>query len=146
MTKVFISYAWDSKEHKTWVRNLSTRLKNGGVDVTLDQWHLVPGDQIPEFMERAVRESDFVLIVCTQKYKERSDARSGGVGYEGDVMTVVGGSPTAAILESHNDHRIAMASAVGGLRASDIVKINNPECVAKSYPEFFEDLNSVRSK
>ncbi|MBI5932387.1 MAG: toll/interleukin-1 receptor domain-containing protein [Chloroflexi bacterium] len=98
MTKVFISYAWDSKEHKTWVRNLSTRLKNRGVDVTLDQWHLVPGDQIPEFMERAVRESDFVLIVCTQKYKERSDSRSGGVGYEGDVMT-------AEVLSSHNQRK-----------------------------------------
>jgi hypothetical protein len=38
-------------------------------------------------MERAVRESDFVLIVCTPRYKIRSDGRTGGVGYEGDIMT-----------------------------------------------------------
>ena len=38
-------------------------------------------------MERAVRDSDFVLIVCTPKYRERSDERTGGVGYEGDIMT-----------------------------------------------------------
>ena len=28
-----------------------------------------------------------MIIVCTPKYKERSDARKGGVGYEGDIMT-----------------------------------------------------------
>ena len=38
-------------------------------------------------MERAVRESDFVIIVCTPRYKTRSDNRSGGVGYEGDIMS-----------------------------------------------------------
>lgn len=85
--KVFISYSWDSDPHKTWVRDFSTRLRSDGVDVTLDQWHLAPGDQLPEFMERAVRENDLILIVCTPHYKEKSDARKGGVGYEGDIMT-----------------------------------------------------------
>jgi hypothetical protein len=87
MTKVFISYSWDNDDHKNWVRGLATRLRSDGIDVTLDQWHLVPGDQLPEFMERSVRESDYVLIVCTHKYKERSNNRRGGVGYEGDIIT-----------------------------------------------------------
>ncbi len=90
MVKVFISYSWDNDTHKEWVRNLATRLRRDGVDVTLDQWHIVPGDQIPEFMERAVRESNYVLIICTHRYKERSDNRQGGVGYEGDIMTAEG--------------------------------------------------------
>jgi hypothetical protein len=85
--KAFISYSWDNDDHKNWVRDLATRLRQDGVDVTLDQWHLVPGDQLPEFMERAVRDSDYVLIVCTHKYKERSNNRQGGVGYEGDIIT-----------------------------------------------------------
>jgi hypothetical protein len=38
-------------------------------------------------METAVRENEFVLIVCTPRYKEKSDKRLGGVGYEGDIMT-----------------------------------------------------------
>ncbi|GAH52272.1 unnamed protein product, partial [marine sediment metagenome] len=50
-------------------------------------WHAVPGDQLPEFMEKAVRENRHVMIICTPKYKQRSDARVGGVGYEGDVIT-----------------------------------------------------------
>ena len=62
-------------------------MRKDGIDLTLDQWDLVPGDELPQFMERAVRESDYVLIVCTRKYKERSDNRVGGVGYEGDIMS-----------------------------------------------------------
>lgn len=83
----FISYAWEDEAHKKWVYDLATRLRHDGVDVKLDQWELVPGDQIPEFMDRSVRDNDFVLIICTPKYKDRSDARTGGVGYEGDIMT-----------------------------------------------------------
>ena len=85
--KVFISYSWDTKEHKEWVKAIAERLRGDGADVTLDQWHLVPGDQLAEFMEKAVRESNYVLIVCTPRYKNRSDKRTGGVGYEGDIMT-----------------------------------------------------------
>jgi len=87
MTTAFVSYSWDNDEHKAWIAKLAADLRNDGVDVTLDQWHLVPGDQLPAFMEHAVRESDYVLIICTTKYKERSDNRSGGVGYEGDIMS-----------------------------------------------------------
>ena len=87
MTSAFISYSWDSEAHKLWVRELATRLRASGVDITLEQWHLAPGDQLPQFMESAVRDSDFVLVVCTPRYKARSDNRAGGVGYEGDIMT-----------------------------------------------------------
>ena len=83
----FISYSWDHDAHKEWVRVLAQRLRADGVDVTLDRWATVPGDQLPAFMERAIRENKFVVIVCTPRYKSRSDAREGGVGYEGDIMT-----------------------------------------------------------
>lgn len=85
--RAFISYSWDSAEHKDWVCTLATSLRSEGVEVTLDQWHLAPGDPLPEFMERAVRENDFVLIVCTPNFKTRADDRKGGVGYEGNIMT-----------------------------------------------------------
>jgi len=98
MVKAFVSYSWDNDDHKNWVRELATRLRNDGIDVNLDQWDLVPGDQLPEFMERAVRESDYVLIICTHKYKERSNNRQGGVGYEGDIMT-------AEVLSTNNQRK-----------------------------------------
>jgi hypothetical protein len=66
--------------------------------VSIDRWATVPGDQLPAFMERAVRENQFVVIVCTPRYKRRSDAREGGVGYEGDIMT-------AEVLTSQNNRK-----------------------------------------
>jgi hypothetical protein len=85
--KAFVSYSWDDDAHKDWVKQLATRLRKDGVEVTLDRWHAAPGDQIPLFMERAARENSFVIAICTPKFKERSDERKGGVGYEGDIMT-----------------------------------------------------------
>jgi len=45
-----------------------------------------------------------------------------------------------AIIDPHNDHRIAMACAVAALGAVGETKIKNSECVNKSYPRFFDDL------
>lgn len=45
-----------------------------------------------------------------------------------------------AIIDPHNDHRIAMACAVAALGATGETKIKNSECVNKSYPGFFDDL------
>ena len=94
----FISYSWDDVPHKTWVRNLATRLRSDGVEAILDQWELVAGDQIPEFMENAITDNDFVIVICTPKYKERCDGRRGGVGYEGDIMT-------SEVLYENNDRK-----------------------------------------
>ena len=38
-------------------------------------------------MEREIRDNDYDLTICTTQYKEKSDKRIGGVGYEGDIMT-----------------------------------------------------------
>ncbi len=83
----FISYSHDSDNHKQWVAELAGRLRGDGVATILDQWHAVPGDQLPEFMEREIRNNDYVLIICTPLYRQKSDEREGGVGYEGDIMT-----------------------------------------------------------
>ena len=85
--QAFLSYFWESDAHRQWVLELGTRLRADGVEVTLDQWHVQPGDQLPAFMEHAVRDNDYVLIVCTPHDAERSNQRRGGVGYEGDIMT-----------------------------------------------------------
>jgi TIR domain-containing protein len=83
----FVSYSWDDDDHKEWVKALATQLRRDAVDVRLDQWHSVPGNQLPHFMESEIRLNDFVIIICTPKYKVKSDTRTGGVGYEGDIMT-----------------------------------------------------------
>ncbi|MGH7933604.1 MAG: 3-phosphoshikimate 1-carboxyvinyltransferase, partial [Candidatus Binataceae bacterium] len=49
---------------------------------------------------------------------------------------------TPAAVATYDDHRIAMAFAVVGLRLRG-VRIQNPGCVAKTYPEFFDHLRSL---
>ena len=61
-----------------------------------------------------------------------------------DVMTIRGGVIRGGRVHSHGDHRMAMSLAVAALRAEGVVTIEDAECVAKSYPEFFEDLESIR--
>jgi 3-phosphoshikimate 1-carboxyvinyltransferase len=66
--------------------------------------------------------------------------------YDEDVMRVVGGKPRAAEVDSHDDHRIAMSLAVTSLRLDKELDIKNRECVAKSYPTFFEDINTLLTR
>lgn len=98
MGPAFISYSWDDEAHCEWVRKLAARLRADGVDVSIDRWAAVPGDQLAAFMERAIRENRFVIIICTPRYKFRSDNREGGVGYEGDIMT-------SEVLTSQNNRK-----------------------------------------
>ncbi len=65
------------------------------------------------------------------------------VRLEQDTMLVEGGKPKAAVVESHGDHRIAMAAAVAALGGSGPVTIKGAEAVNKSYPGFFNDLNKI---
>ncbi len=65
------------------------------------------------------------------------------VELKGDTMLITGGEVRGAIIDSHNDHRIAMAAAVAALRASDKVMIKDSQCVAKSYSSFFHDLKQI---
>jgi 3-phosphoshikimate 1-carboxyvinyltransferase len=60
-----------------------------------------------------------------------------------DLMSVTGGQPGGARVESHDDHRIAMAVAVASLGATGRVYIRDSQCVAKSYPGFFDDLRHL---
>jgi 3-phosphoshikimate 1-carboxyvinyltransferase len=56
-----------------------------------------------------------------------------------DEMTIFGKqTPETAILNSHGDHRMAMAFAIFGLNTSGGVTIQGAECVSKSWPGFFE--------
>lgn len=51
---------------------------------------------------------------------------------------------TGAKIETHDDHRIAMAFSIAGLLAKGHTEIVNPECVAISYPHFFDALRDLK--
>lgn len=61
-----------------------------------------------------------------------------------DSLVIRGPCPLHGVtIDPHNDHRIAMACAVAALGASGETRIQNSECVRKSYPNFFDDLRSL---
>jgi hypothetical protein len=84
--KCFISYSWDSEDHKAWVRQLAEGLRAYHVDAILDQWDVQPGTDLAHFMESAIR-TDFVIVVCTPDYARKADEGEAGVGYEKRIIT-----------------------------------------------------------
>jgi len=59
-----------------------------------------------------------------------------------DYMIIIPGKLTAAEIETYKDHRMAMSFAVAGLFIEGI-KILDPDCVSKSYPNFWKDFSKI---
>ena len=87
--KVFISYSWERAETVTQVEELAKRLVNEGVDVVLDMWELLDGQDKYAFMERSVTDTTItkVLMICDKSYAEKANNRVGGVGDETMVIS-----------------------------------------------------------
>jgi 3-phosphoshikimate 1-carboxyvinyltransferase len=90
------------------------------------------------------KESDRASALC-----EEFGALGASVTVNGDLMTLrgcdlnSGGRLAGSTIDSRGDHRIAMAAAIASLAASAPIDIEGAECVAKSWPTFFEDLAAV---
>lgn len=96
--KVFISYSWESKEHSDWVNSLADKLLADGIEAIIDSYDVSPGDRLPEFMESSIKDSDYVIIICTEEYKRKADNREKGVGYESHIIS-------AELYNNHNDRK-----------------------------------------
>jgi 3-phosphoshikimate 1-carboxyvinyltransferase len=100
------------------------------------------GITIRDAAELRAKESDRIRTVS-------ENLRVLGVGVEEfvDGLRVPGGQVIrGGVVESHGDHRIAMAFAVAGLLADSPVTINGSECVDVSFPGFFETLDSITER
>lgn len=69
--RVFISYSRESSEHNDRVTDLAYRLSSEGIDAMIDRYANSPREGWPAWMEKQVREADFVLVVCTEVYLRR---------------------------------------------------------------------------
>lgn len=82
----FISYSWDTEEHQDWVLSLANKLRENGVDVSLDKW--VPdGGDLHHFMSSSIINSDYVILVLTPNYAKKANEGTGGVGSEYMIIT-----------------------------------------------------------
>ena len=84
------------------------------------------------------KESDRIDAVVTELRRCGIDAVAHAEG-----MTIHPGTPHGAVVQTYDDHRIAMAFSLLGLRVPGIA-IADPQCVAKTFPEFFETLDQLR--
>ena len=87
--KVFISYAWGTKEYQDKVLSFAFDLVRDGIDVELDRWSLKEGNDTYAFMEQSVTSSDItnVLILLNPEYERKANGRSGGVGTETQIIS-----------------------------------------------------------
>lgn len=86
---VFISYSHDSKEHQDRVLQLSNKLREEGIDCSIDQYEDSPPEGWPKWMGRNVKKSDFVLVVCTKTYYDRlmdEDENGMGIKWESTLI------------------------------------------------------------
>ena len=85
-----------------------------------------------------LKETDRLAALATEL------TRLGATVTEGaDELVILPGAPREACVETYDDHRMAMALALVGLVHPGIT-IVNPACVAKTYPDFFADLDRLR--
>jgi SEFIR domain len=90
--KVFISYSHDSEEHMGRVFELSERLIADGVDSQIDQYEISPLGGWPRWTRNQIKDSDYVLVVCTEKYERRYEGTEvpgtgAGAKWEGAIIT-----------------------------------------------------------
>ena len=84
---VFISYSWDSDEHKAWVRKFADDLgREYGIHVLLDQYCRY-GENLITFMQDGIERSDRVLIIGTPRYKQRIEQNRGGAKFEEQIIS-----------------------------------------------------------
>jgi 3-phosphoshikimate 1-carboxyvinyltransferase len=86
------------------------------------------------------KETDRIAAVATELRKLGAE-----VVEHRDGLTIRPTRPRPATIDTYNDHRMAMSFAIAGLRIEGVC-INNPQCVDKTYPEFFEDLAALRGE
>lgn len=83
------------------------------------------------------KECDRLAAVATELSKMGIDARC-----TEDGLRIKGGVPQAAVIDTYNDHRIAMAFSVAGLKTQG-VRILGEACVEKSFPTYWEAFGTL---
>lgn len=63
-----------------------------------------------------------------------------------DTLTIHGAGLQGGIVDCMNDHRIAMSAAIAATVCQESVTLLGADCVAKSYPRFFEEYRRLGGK
>jgi 3-phosphoshikimate 1-carboxyvinyltransferase len=95
--------------------------------------------RIVDAAELRVKESDRIGAIATQLGRMGAE-----VTELGDGLEIRGGRRLrGAVVQSHGDHRMAMALCVAGLAADGATTVEDTDCIATSFPGFVEALNRL---
>jgi 3-phosphoshikimate 1-carboxyvinyltransferase len=83
------------------------------------------------------KESDRIAAVVHELNRMGVSARAAA-----DGMTITGGRPAGAVIETYDDHRIAMSFSLAGLKVPGVV-IRDPACVKKSFPDYWDVFETL---
>jgi 3-phosphoshikimate 1-carboxyvinyltransferase len=139
----------------------TTRVEQNGVSVTGGELRAVEvdmsamPDMVPTLAVVAAFAKGKTVVTNVGHLKAKESDRLGSVvaelqklgisaGCSDTAMWIEGGTPNAALIDPHNDHRLAMSFAVAGLKTPGI-RIENETCVEKSFPEFWKVFESLYS-
>jgi 3-phosphoshikimate 1-carboxyvinyltransferase len=114
-------------------------------------------DLVPALSVLAAKSSGICRLTGTGRLKEKESDRAavlkkelGKLGVRillnQDEMIIYPGKISGGEISSHHDHRIAMACAVAALSADSPVTITEADCVAKSFPTFWDEFRAAGAK
>lgn len=141
-----------NREPRADIRVMSSKLKS-----TVISGPMIPSliDEIPilavaatqahgttmirDAQELRFKESDRLAAIATNLKRMGAEIKEkkNGLEIKGPVQL------KGAVIDSHNDHRIAMAFSIAGLIAEGETVIQNADCVSISFPHFYETLDSI---
>ena len=84
-----------------------------------------------------LKETDRIRALATEL--SRLGAK---VEEEPEALTIIPGTLRSAEIETYDDHRMAMSLALVGLKVRG-VRIRNPGCVSKTFPDYFQRLEEL---
>ena len=137
----------------------TTRVEPDGISVTGGELTAVEvdmgamPDMVPTLAVVAAFATGKTVITNVGHLKAKESDRLGSVvtelrklgiatGCSDTAMWIEGGKASAALIDPHNDHRLAMSFAVAGLKTPGL-RIDNETCVEKSFPEFWKVFESL---
>lgn len=139
-TDVFISYAWDSEEHKDKVMGFANYLRGQGYKVDIDRF-LSQEHSATDFgklMHKGIADYGKVIVVLSKKYKEKGENFEGGAGKEfGYIINDIDKSHNKYILVTLEKRSDGITPF--GFKGRDVVEISD----IKSFEPLYYKLNDV---
>ncbi len=83
----FVSYSWDNPGHQQWAVDLTNKLRENGVDASIDVFETQKGTtNLYTMMVDNIRTKDYIIVLITNDYSKKANEVIGGVGFETEML------------------------------------------------------------